>query len=978
MKKRRIAAVLFAAGFNAALAQQVPYGVAAQPWPESLGNHRALVRVSEPSDAIVAHVPWRRTDESPDQKAVLVFDDSNRPVLNTRALRITAESGDIVFQAPRAGEYYIYYLPHADLGSRRPALGEKGQYRALQSSADPAWLGRIGGALPSAAVVQFQARTAFDSFYPMEVAATAEEVRQLGAAHRQQFLIFPEERDHAIRMTSALPYAWIQSGPKNDFAGAAWRGEYFVFQIGVYAQKDLAPADTPISVRFEDLARSPGQLIPASALECINTGGIDTRGRPLGREFRVQAGTVGALWCGVQVPLDAAPGIYTGTMHLLPRGSAALSVHLQIEVKRDFVRAGGVDQPERLSRLKWLNSTIGLEETITAPYIPLRVSGRTVSCLGREVRFGDAGFPVSVRAGGQEVLAGPLGLSVYEGSSAVAWKTSSRVGSQTPGKVVIESVSESPGYRLTVRSTMEFDGGTGFEVKLRSLRENSASDIALEIPYRKASARFSAGMGLAGGERPSSWRWKWSEQPERWKDQGSNLEYFLWMGNAQAGLYCRLKSPLTDWKNGDKGGVRFEEQGDRVLFRASGGARALHTGEELDFSFRLLPTPVKPLDVERWNTRFAHAYRPVEEIRAAGATVVNIHHDTLPNLYINYPFLNLDLLTPYVSEAHANGLKAKVYYTVRELTTHLPELWAFRSLGDEIYRTAGTQGHGNPQLDFWLQEHLRTGYTPAWITRTPAGDVDAAIRVFFDSRLDNFYLEGLRWLLENVPIDGIYLDEIGYPREIMQRVRRVIDLRPGALIDLHGNRQWWSCNSPVGYYMEHLPYVDRLWFGEAFDPNSPPDFWLVEMSGIPFGLSSDLLQNPNPWRGMLFGMTARAFYSGAPSPSAIWKLWDQFGIREAEMIGWWESAVPVRTGRGDVLATVYRKPGRSLVAIASWSKDPANIMLDVNWRQLGIDAKRVRITAPAIPNFQEPHTFAVGAPIPVAPGKGWLLVVEQN
>jgi hypothetical protein len=182
MKKRRIAAVLFAAGFNAALAQQVPYGVAAQPWPESLGNHRALVRVSEPSDAIVAHVPWRRTDESPDQKAVLVFDDSNRPVLNTRALRITAESGDIVFQAPRAGEYYIYYLPHADLGSRRPALGEKGQYRALQSSADPAWLGRIGGALPSAAVVQFQARTAFDSFYPMDSVRAQERFRRGGLA----------------------------------------------------------------------------------------------------------------------------------------------------------------------------------------------------------------------------------------------------------------------------------------------------------------------------------------------------------------------------------------------------------------------------------------------------------------------------------------------------------------------------------------------------------------------------------------------------------------------------------------------------------------------------------------------------------------------------------------------------------------------------------------------------------------------------
>jgi glycosyl hydrolase family 123 len=450
------------------------------------------------------------------------------------------------------------------------------------------------------------------------------------------------------------------------------------------------------------------------------------------------------------------------------------------------------------------------------------------------------------------------------------------------------------------------------------------------------------------------------------------------MGGVQAGLYCRLKSPLADWKNGDQGGVRFYDEGGRVLFRASSGPRTLRQGEELSFSFRLLPTPLKPLDPQRWNTRFAHAYRPVEEILASGATVVNIHHDTLPNLYINYPFLNLDLLTPYVSQAHTRELKVKVYYTVRELTTHLPELWAFRSLGDEIYRTSGTQGHGNPRLDFWLQEHLKQDYTPAWITRTPAGDIDAATRVFFDSRLDNFYLEGLKWLLENVPIDGIYLDEIGYTRDIMQRVRRVLDLRPGAMIDLHGNRDWWSCNSPIGYYMEHLPYVDRLWFGEAFNPNSPPDFWLVEMSGIPFGLSSDMLQNPNPWRGMLFGMTARAFYGGgAQSPTPIWKLWDQFGIQNATMIGWWDSAAPIRTGRSDVLATVYRRPGKSLVAIASWAAEPTSVRLNVDWKQLGIDEKQARIVAPAIANVQDARTFLPGEAIPVVQGKGWLLVIDQ-
>jgi hypothetical protein len=212
----------------------------------------------------------------------------------------------------------------------------------------------------------------------------------------------------------------------------------------------------------------------------------------------------------------------------------------------------------------------------------------------------------------------------------------------------------------------------------------------------------------------------------------------------------------------------------------------------------------------------------------------------------------------------------------------------------------------------------------------------------------------------------------------MQRVRRVVDLRPGAMIDLHGNRDWWSCNSPVGYYMEHFPYVDRLWFGEAFNPDSPPDFWLVEMSGIPFGLSSDMLQNPNPWRGMLFGMTARSLHGGAQSPTPIWKLWDEFGIQDAAMIGWWDSAAPVKTGQGDILATVYVKPGKSLVAIASWAKDPASVTLDVNWKQLGIDEKRARITAPAIANFQDARQFSPGEAVPVAPGRGWLLVIDQQ
>ena len=56
--------------------------------------------------------------------------------------------------------------------------------------------------------------------------------------------------------------------------------------------------------------------------------------------------------------------------------------------------------------------------------------------------------------------------------------------------------------------------------------------------------------------------------------------------------------------------------------------------------------------------------------------------------------------------------------------------------------------------------------------------------------------------------------------------------------------------------MHLFPYIDSLWFGEGFDLEQRgmgPDYWLVEMSGVPFGLPSELMAPGNPWRGMLHG-----------------------------------------------------------------------------------------------------------------------------
>jgi hypothetical protein len=149
------------------------------------------------------------------------------------------------------------------------------------------------------------------------------------------------------------------------------------------------------------------------------------------------------------------------------------------------------------------------------------------------------------------------------------------------------------------------------------------------------------------------------------------------------------------------------------------------------------------------------------------------------------------------------------------------------------------------------------------------------------------------------------------------------------------------------------------------------------MSGIPFGLMGEMLEGGgNPWRGMLFGMTNRLPWSG--DPRELWKFWDTYAIQDTRMIGFWVPGSPVRTGRPDLLATVYLGAERSIVAVASWAQDTARVQLAVDWTRLGLDPAHTRIVAPELPGYQAAATFKPFDLIAVAPGKGWLLIFETD
>lgn len=973
---------------------QIKYADGNDSWnPNLLGNHRAVILFSGTGNTVKATIEWRRRDENPQLKKIIVQDASGKEVLNLKTENINRENGTIIFEPISGkGTYYVYYMPYIDEGD---ANYPKGIYAKPENKADAQWLSKIKTDLKdNCTVTEIESVNAFNSFYPMEVIATAAETKDIIAKNSgSSFLVFPENREHSIKMKTDLPQRWIQKGVQNTFSDTAKKGEYLAFQLGVYALEDLKN----VKVSFTNLVSTNGATIEGKDISCINTDGTKYDGTPFTNTVSVSKGKIQAMWCGIDVPQTAATGTYSGKATVIADGKSK-EITLQITVSNEVTKNGGIDSPEKMTRLKWLNSTLAQENTVIAPYTPLTVKDTEISLLGRKLTLAPNGFPAqiqtfftpemtSVTTKPNDILSAPIAFHFKDasGKETLQWKNNGlKFTKKEAGTVSWESTSTSQSVQMDVNASVEFDGFVHYTVKVTALEDASFSDINFELPMQPASAKYMMGLGQKGGDRPAAFDWKW--------DVAHKNQDGAWIGAVNSGLqfslrdekYSRplntnfyLQKPLllpASWGNENKGGITITPNPKSVLVNAYSGARTMKKGDILYYNFNLLITPFHSINTDfQWDSKFYHKYSPIDSIAKTGATVINIHHANAINPYINYPFIEFKKMKTYIDEAHEKGLKVKIYNTVREVSNKAYETFALRSLGHEIYSPGKGGGFS------WLQEHVGDDYIAAWFVPEIK---DAAIVNSGMNRWHNYYVEGMNWLTQNVGIDGIYLDDVAFDRITMKRIKRVLtqDNHPG-IIDLHSANQYNKSdgfNNSANLYMEHFPYINKLWFGEYFDyEKNQPDFFLTEVSGIPFGLMGEMLQDGgNPWRGMVYGMTNRLPWSHNADPRNIWKLWDTFGIKGSEMIGYWSENCPVKTNNEKVLATVYKKNGTALISIASWADTDVNVKLNIDWKKLGLNPSKATITAPEIINFQPAKTFTAKDEIPVSKGKGWLLIVK--
>ncbi len=358
----------------------------------------------------------------------------------------------------------------------------------------------------------------------------------------QSFVIFPELRENPIKWFDSIPEWKIKNVlHPEEFVMEAHPGEYFVFQVGVWALKNKLE---DLHIKFTDLKEKGGFTITADKMNCFNLGGTDFEGKPFSKTVNVPSGRVQALWMGIDLE-DIKEGNYKGSVSVFVNGEKQ-RIPFLLKISGEPVPNHGCDEGAHLSRLNWLNSTVGINEEITNGYIPVQLEENKVSILGRTLHIAPNGLPSSIRSyfdpsnqsiveKGEAIKNHPFHFIIEKEDGEIVRLIPGKLIfiEQTPSKLVWKVLNISDELDLECTGQMEFDGFVDYRLNLSAKVPLQVKDIQLEISMVDEKATYMMGLGHEGGKRTLEWKWKW--------DVSKNQD-MLWIGAVNGGMRIKWKA----------------------------------------------------------------------------------------------------------------------------------------------------------------------------------------------------------------------------------------------------------------------------------------------------------------------------------------------------------------------------------------------------------------------------------------------------
>ncbi len=735
------------------------------------------------------------------------------------------------------------------------------------------------------------------------------------------------------------------------------QNEVFVLQIASLGKKD-------------DIVKDVKCISDGLSICCINTEVVDKFGRRSTQSVMLKSDRIQPFFFTVEAQKKGLRSETAVIEFICESGTYSFAV--EFEINDNAIKNHGYDDIKSLSRIKWLNSTFAEDDSLVKPYTPVKISGNCVSVLGRDMILANNGLVSNVLSKFDESIE-----LCDEAQKELFKKPCEFVIREKPlecnsiefkgfkNRAEVNSTFDNSDFYGSVKAVLRYDGQLEYSVKITPKKDFVSDNVSLNFYVNNDCTSLMHGLGHRASKACNlNFKWDIDKQQD-----------CIFIGTVNCGMRVKFKAenyrrplinifyknlplvkPETTWDNYSKGGIYVRKFEDFVKLSAETGRFEFKENETRSFDFEIHVTPLKPFDYKKaFKVRYSHSnrlkneYKEIDEAAKNGLNYVIFHQGNMIMPYINYPFYETDRLKKAVEYAKSKNIGIKLYYTEREHSNHMAETFVYKALGDEIVlRKKGVSHSWQKEKPQWLVDNFGEDIIPGWFVKYKHGkyknEHDISFIVRPDTRLDNYYIEGLNWLIENIGISGIYIDDTSLDRTTLERAKKLLDKKDG-LIDMH----MWNHEEPragdvscLNLYCELLPFLDSIWLGEGFFYKKySPEYMLSEVSGIPYGVPGQMLQDGGDlYEGMLYAMNNRYGW-GYKNSKKLYDIWDDFGIESSKMLGYWHSKNPVRTTSQNVLATVYLKGDSALFCLYNFSKKKQNFALCVNDNLLGFRVRKV-------------------------------------
>ena len=523
----------------------------------------------------------------------------------------------------------------------------------------------------------------------------------------------------------------------------------------------------------------------------------------------------------------------------------------------------------------------------------------------------------------------------------------------------------------------------------------------MRVNFYFGSATYLVGLGKEGGKLTENVDYKWSSE----KPCGN-----IFIGDVNCGAVVRFKDNIEDtatpiynlysstpyvvpkksWDNYGNGGITLTRTEEGATLTAYTGKKIIKKGDAIYLYFDISLTPFRPISLkETFGNRMGK-----DGIELTYATMINrakqdnvkylaLRNAGVLNPYINYPFDRVEELKTLAMESHKAGIGLGINYGIGEMSTRAKETFVYKAMGDEIiFRT-----DKKTDTEKVLTDNLGDGAVEASKITFLSGSIsqgkDMSYYTVPRSRMDNFFVEGVNYLINYADLDAISMKNPSISRTTAERVAKCIrSKRTGTgVMELEVSNRFNEKNGYVNAlnsYVNVLPFVNKLCVGEGFDFDRGPDYVLTEASGIIYGLCADTCVGAGITRSLVYGMMPKYGEDEAYSRAIrdINKLFNEFDVENAEFKGFWDKSNPFKVDNAGIYCSSYINNGNMIAVFYNANSKKTTFEVGIE-NKFGYTTLGKKVRAPEVEGLQEHKRVNFGKPMKLKPNQGLIVYVKK-